>query len=128
MAFKDLAMTSTSLSEQPKRRFHPMDRALALELYNTGLSTVAVAARLGWSQATIYYTLKRIGALRPSSNGRRKPLNTAEILRLVADGKSYNWVARRFGVSHNTIRRRVLAAGGTPSVFGPVRKSHAEQA
>lgn len=91
-------------------------------LYDQGLSTQAVARQLGVSQAWVHKVTstlspddaRRLRVSRPRGGGtRRKSLPVADI---VADydgglGMEPRALAKKYGVSHATIRNRLREAG-----------------
>jgi IS30 family transposase len=104
------------------KAFPPEVRAKAIELYDAGMSTRAVARRLGMARGTVRYYLFCAGREFPPR--RFKPLTDAirsEIIRLRSLGYSYKHIMREVDRSEAQVNRTLSAAHMTSDRHRPLR-------
>lgn len=84
--------------------------AAIVTLARRGLSTRQIAAAVGVGTMTVHAHITRAGLNRPDLQGGRRTVtddDRAHMIALVKYGRSYRSVARRFDVSHQTVRNSV---------------------
>ena len=96
----------------------------ARTLYDSGWTTGRIAARAGVSRQRVHEALRRtpgfvsrghddawLESVRGAARRRCKPVNVAKAVALFEAGKSVREIARRLGVSDETVKRRLVEAG-----------------
>ncbi|MFD5848303.1 hypothetical protein [Streptomyces chartreusis] len=96
------------------RRTTPEQRSRAVALYQTGLSDTAVSAKLNMSRTTVRKAILEAGAKRPTPEQlAREHLDSEpmrEIVRRRRAGESVRVLAQEYGISRNTLARRLARA------------------
>jgi len=103
-----------ALSNKEHRREHRKvpDEAL-LELWEAGMSTVAIGRKLGINSATVWRRLDSLGTTIGPRPGRWESIDAQRILALHASGLRVPAIARIIGETDAVTRRALKAAGAT---------------
>lgn len=107
----------TRLREQGRSkrlsRITAAQRARILDLYGSGLSRKAVAARLGIARSTVRKVVREAGAERPTHVELAAEHARSEVVREIArrraGGESVRALAEEYGIPRNTLYRRLKA-------------------
>lgn len=98
-------------SRQPQTRLSTSIRAEVLEGYVTGTPVLVLARRFGVHRSTVREIARRAG-VRPRQMAPTEEVQ-AEAAQLYLEGVTLAQVSQRLGISDDSVRAAVLAAGGT---------------